>query len=839
MKFGFRKKGASRPVVQATEEMEEKEFDRVVNFLGGIDKTDLWLTALVFFAVVGLFSAFSFRTLHPDCWGAAAIALKTRPPELPVLGIWTFFARSVCGFLGVDTGLLVLKALGWLMAGVLSVITYILLRVAFSTRYALLPNELSPITGRLRALSLVGALVFACSDPVWRMCQFFTGDLLHIALAGLSVCSFWLYWRTGRLSLFCLSFVFSGVLTAESPVGLVFSVGCFLVNEIARIKFNMTPHESASFSRAVQVGASDADPGDIDNEVAQEVGMTEASLENWAFCVFFFFTLISVLLLDGWLFRIMGGMEVKHLGGWDYPMILASTWVGRVKNVISSDDLLAASAFSLVPFLLARSLMPVATNAKNRLAFPLGWLVAAMGVVAYTQLGPWSKLWYWSWDVWRAAVPSSTVQVVLAFFAAAAVTASLEVICCACRRRILGVDTIAVAESPLHVRLRAFGTFVLAVVAVAVTALGVVGRIQPDVNRRLAVVAAYARQMVADIGDARWVFTDGAYDDCLRILLRKAGRETLPVSVMSGHQPYETYLRACAAQDAEDVPMLEASGAEAFRFWVGEKPAHMEKTAVQVGFDVLRKCKFRPPRTAGLVMRTALTPEDGKAFDLADGQAALFSTNALVTLGRAPGLLGGFDRAVNEKIDFMLWRLARMAEQRAFRASRMEDAEGQVAFRKQAQDLDDANRSLQVLKGKLERLKQSEGVVLTPREGLEVCLKRADFNLARHYAEMVLRVDGRDPTAAFALAMWLLENHEYARAAKYFELSLERRPDELASLNNLALSYFKQDELDKALEMATRAAKLYPESKDVRRNLERIRKAAERAQKPSEKQSCR
>lgn len=835
MKIGLRKRGATGPVVQADEELDEKTFDRVVRFVGGIDKADLWLAALVFLVVVGLISTLSFRSLHPDFWGPAAVALKTRPPELPVQGVWTFFVRTLCGFLGVDTGLFVLRALGWLMGGVLAAIAFVLLRAAFSTRCALMPNELAPIIGRLRALSFVGALVFACSDPVWRMCQFFTGDLLHIALAGLSVCSFWLYWRTGRLSLFCLSFVFSGILTAETPVGLVFSVGCFLVNEIARIKFNMTPHESASFSRAVQVGASDADPGDIDNEVAQEVGMTEASLENWAFCVFFFFSLICVLLLDGWLFRIMGGMEVKHLGGWDYPMILASTWIGRVKNVISSDDLLAASAFSLVPFMLARSLMPVATNAKNRLAFPLGWLVSAMGVVAYTQLGPWSKLWYWSWDVWRAAVPSSTVQVVLAFFAAAAVTASFEVICCACRRRILGVDTIAVAESPLHVRLRVFGTCVLAVAAIAVTALGVVGRIQPDVNRRLSVVDAYARQMAGDIGDARWVFTDGAYDDCLRILLRKAGREALPVSVMSGHRPYETYLRACAAQDAEDVPMLEASGAEAFRFWVSEKPAHMEKTAVQVGFDVLRKCKFRPPRTAGLVMRTALTDEDEKAFETADMQAALFSTNALSTLAQAPGLFGGFDRAVNEKIDFMLWRLARMAEQRAFRASRMENAEAQVAFRRQAKALDDANRSLQVLKGKLERLKQSEGVVLTPREGLEVCLKRADFNLARHYAEMVLRVDARDPTAAFALAMWLLENHEYARAAKYFELSLERRPDELASLNNLALSYFKQDAFDKALETATRAAKLYPESKDVQGNLKRIRKAAEQAQKTLDK----
>ena len=827
MKFEFRKKDATEPGVQADEKLAGVGDDHVEGFLGGIDKTDIWLAVLVSFAVSVLFSVFSFRALHPDFWGPAAIALKTRPPELPVLGGWTFFARSVCGLLGADAGLLVLKALGWLMGGMLAGIAYVLLRVVFSTRYALLPSELSPIIGRLRALSLVGALVFACSDPVWRMCQFFTGELLHIALAGLAVCAFWLYWRTGRMSLFCSSFVFSGILTAETPVGLVFSVGCFLINEIARIKYNMTPHESVGFSRAVQIGATDADPGDIDNEIVHEVGMTEASLENWAFCVFFFFTLISVLLLDGWLFRIMGGMEVKHLGGWDYPMIFASAWVGQVKNVISADDLLAASAFSLIPFLLARSLMPVATNAKNRLAFPLGWLVSAMGLVAYTQLGPWAKLWYWSWDVWRAAVPSSTVQVVLAFFAAAAVTAALEIVCCACRRRILGVDTIAVSEIRMHVRLRDFGTFVLAVVAAAVTMLGVVGRIQPDVNRRLSVIAAYARQVVADIGDAQWVFTDGAYDDCLRMLLQKAGSEALPVSVMSGHHPYETYLRVCAAKDAEDIPMLEASGAEAFRFWIGEKPEHMAKSAIQVGFDVLRKCKFRPPRTAGLVMRTALTPEDDKAFDHADLEAASFSTNVLETLGKDPGLLGGFDRSVNEKIDFMLWRLSRMAEQRAFRASRMENADNLVVFRKQAQDLDAANRSLQVLKGKLERLKPSEGIVLTPREGLEVCLKRADFNLARHYAEMVLRVDGRDPTAAFALAMWLLENREYARAAKYFELSLERRPNELASLNNLALSYFKHDEFDKALETATRAAKLYPESKDVQRNLERIRKTAE------------
>ena len=348
----------------------------------------------------------------------------------------------------------------------------------------------------------------------------------------------------------------------------------------------------------------------------------------------------------------------------------------------------------------------------------------------------------------------------------------------------------------------------------------------PLVRTRLGLLWDYVKLTANHVKDTRWVFTDGSFDDALGLELRARGqRQTGLVSVMSGHTPYETFLRVRTAQDAEDKPMLEAGGGEALRFWVNEKNEHLRASAVQVGFEALKRCRDVHPRPAGLAMRVPSSPSAALAFDAADGETVAFSDLALQVASRPGGALAGFDRSVAEKFDFMLWRLARMADQRALAFARRDNVQSMAEQRDLSHALDQANLSARILDGKLERLKPTEGVVLTPREGLWVSLKRADFDLARRYAVMVLRTQPQDVDANFALGMWALETHEYMRAVRYLQAVLRQKPNEPTVLNNLALAYLKLNFFTEAFEHAERAVALFPSSEELRRNLDRIRKA--------------
>lgn len=823
--------------------MTDEEYEiRAVEFVETSDRTDLFI-ALGIVGIVGcLLTVFPHSSLHPEFWDAASVAARTRPPESPVVGLWAYVASHVCSLFGLSHGLSVLSVLGRVTGAVLSGVAYLLVRGMFSARIALPPAELVRCSMSMRVSAAVGTLLFACADPVWRQMQFFSSSMLHLLLAAVSLGAFMAFRRGGRLAWLCLSYALVGVLAAESPVGALFAAAYFTVTvaekyqrRYSRVIMQAQGKSDRRLMRSLRemrgtakyanaVGA-DADGAEelFDEDVAREADRSATSLENWTFCVFFFSGLLATAFLDSWTFRTLGGMVVRNAGAWDYPVVLFSSWLGQVREVITLDDLLAASAFSVVPCVIVYLLLPLATDPNGKLAFATGWLLTFLGFGAWTQLGPFPRLWYWSWDISRSAVPSGLVQIVFAFFAASALVGALQVICCSCRSRKLGIDTIAVADSRPQVVLRVLGRFVLfGMMGLAVTA-STTGCRQPQVRQCVRLLWDYIHLTVDQVKGLRWVFTDGTFDDAVA-LAREMRHEELPqtVSVMSGHQTYETFLRMRAGRDAEDLPMLEASGAEALRFWVAEKPDHLKASGVQVGFESLKKCRSVRPRPAGISMRVAASAEDETIFDAYDGATVDFSRRVLAVATEMGKTVYAADRLVGEKLDCMLWRLARLADQRVVASIRRNDLAGAEPHRALAKQLDDANRSYRILSAKLERLKASEGIVLTPREGLEVSLKRADFELARQYAQMVRRRDPMDVNANFALGMWSLENQAYQRAVEYLEFVRLKRPREGVVLNNLALAYLKADNTKMAMELICEAKAVSPDSEEVKRNWREI-----------------
>lgn len=826
--FGKGDKAKSGQDTRERADLETVRF-RVARFIDVFGWEDL-LCAVVVAGITVAFQFFwSYPIVHPVHWEWASLATWTRPPEGPVQSLWMAFASLGCRVFGVDGGLALMRGFGHLAVGLLSVLVYYFLRFAFSQRFALPPEELEPCVTRLRLVTVAGALVFAFSESVWRQGQFFSSDLMRILLVATAVVCYLVYRRRGSLVWYGFAYLFAGVLSAETPIGIMLALGFFVAGIFHRLH-GYLPFRMELIDRDPRIDEfSDGSTiHDIDDEIVNETRQVSTSLENWSFCLFYFMPFMLTLLAEAWLFGRFGGMEVKRLGNWDYPMIFMSSWIGSVRNAISVDSILIASALMLLPFLVAFLLLPLATDSKCRLAFPVGGLIVMMGIGAETQFGPWAPFWYWTWGGRETGLMPGAVQMLMAYFGAAAVTGGLHVLTCASRRRVLGVDTLLVAETSLHARLRKFGALLVILLTLSLVGSSVAGRRQTFLRAKLAAMGEYVRLQARHAAGTRWLFTDGSFDDALRVAFRRVGATTRPISVVSGHDPYETYLRSVEAQDLEDVPMLEASGSEALRFWVGEKPGHLARSAAQVGYRALNKAKGRRPRTAGTALRVARSPDDQLLFSKFDAETRDFSRRVLRLVGLPHGALDGRDLAVDRKFDFLLWRLARMADQRARGCSIAGDAEGERREHELSADLDRFNVSLRTLASTLERLRPTEGVVLTPREGLHIALRRADFELARRYAEMVMRVDPDDEQANFALAMWALETHDYLKAVRHFEAAIRRNPSDSTLLNNVALAYLKAGRRHEALEKAEAARKLLPDSEVVKRLIDEIKKAADR-----------
>ena len=108
---------------------------------------------------------------------------------------------------------------------------------------------------------------------------------------------------------------------------------------------------------------------------------------------------------------------------------------------------------------------------------------------------------------------------------------------------------------------------------------------------------------------------------------------------------------------------------------------------------------------------------------------------------------------------------------------------------------------------------------MTPREGLQLALARADFVEARRYAASVLRSDEEDPEANFGMGMGFLRDGRLENAEFYLRRCLIRRPDEPAVLNNLSIICRKGRRYDEAEELARHALKMLPNSPEVQQTL--------------------
>ena len=200
----------------------------------------------------------------------------------------------------------------------------------------------------------------------------------------------------------------------------------------------------------------------------------------------------------------------------------------------------------------------------------------------------------------------------------------------------------------------------------------------------------------------------------------------------------------------------------------------------------------------------------------------------------AGGLPKSAGHLVNELFLFVQWRIARLARMRAERADRAGQTEVAMKDVKLSDDLDHNNASLKRILTSMEEVRARTLKAVTPREGLQLALVRADFALARRYAEPILEAIPDDPNANFAMGMSYYVQKQYARSEEYLKRCLIRNSKEPAIWNNLAMIMLHTQRYDEAEEHAKKALELIPESAEVKDTLKQIRDARMEAAKKAE-----
>ena len=161
--------------------------------------------------------------------------------------------------------------------------------------------------------------------------------------------------------------------------------------------------------------------------------------------------------------------------------------------------------------------------------------------------------------------------------------------------------------------------------------------------------------------------------------------------------------------------------------------------------------------------------------------------------------------SVRELFFTLSWRISRFARYRKDSAL--------------AEKLDSMNTALKRMLRALEYARLQVFLQLTPKEGLELALRRADFQEAARYAAAVLKIDRDDPRGNFGMGMYFLMANRFEDAEQYLRRVLIKRPDEPAALNNLSIICRKTRRYEEAVKLAKRALELLPGNDDVKQTL--------------------
>ena len=710
------------------------------------------------------YTVFSLQALTPEMSREVAVAAGVRPAVGMFPGLWRYPA-SLLPPTAPAFGLV-----GRLLAAVFTLLLYRFLRLAM-----LMLHRTSVGTGRLEdffipSIAMVCAVMGAFAEPVWRSFALFAPASLTLLLA-VSVSCLGLGWivRGGWWRL-CGGFFLMGVFAAETPLGLVFPVAWLVVY--------------ALLWSAIR-----------DEAFKPRAGLPPfAALPLWRM----FLSFAAGLLIGGSAnLGYAASHNVAGTLGWSFSYILfhyGQQYLMQIKAASVVTGWVLGVPLCVIPFVVTARLLPVLTDDDRPMPFVLGLVALFCGLIAYFEQGPLRGAWFWTWAGDRDLVGSVSL---LGFYSV------LSSCSCAVAARIFVADAFNSRRSEFRERgvVRSYRCSMVTL-TVVVAALVVFRLPHTNVRKILLFNDNAIKETFRELNGAKFVFTDGSADAELELEAARNGRELYTINLMLDSSGSSEALRLRGLTEEGDIIAAKTGASALLRVWACDKPNGLDDSALQVGLDLWkREQALTPPSASAFVARTkGLRQQD---IDDASRIAGVFAEHiaALAPVADAPDV----PPSVRDLFFTLSWRISRFARYR-------KDAE-------LADRLDSVNSALKRMLRDLEYARLQVFLQLTPKEGLELALRRADFQDAARYAAAVLKIDKEDPRGNFGMGMYFLTSGRIEDAEPYLRRVLIRRPDEPAVLNNLSIVCRKTRRFEEAVDLAKRALELLPGNEDVQRTL--------------------
>ena len=765
---------------------------------------------LVAAGALALFAVCGFPSVNPELWDDLAAAAGLRPAP----GVFGGFVRGIDHLVfrltSPERAVAAIRLFGGLVgAGTAFVATHILKN--FCSGWLDSMSASGPVRRAVAETSLaVVTIGFFCSDPVWYAAQGLSAAGLQIFLSALSVWLLQVFVRRRRIRYALISTGLLAVLAADAPVALA---GVALA--------------ALTVFRTLRRGGDDADALRFANPLVRL-----AVRRAMTFTVLVLFPLAVMAELT--FLRNLGGYDgiegtgvtvssyVAYFAAWKPYLLGLATWKAWVLALIAV----------VCPLVIARLIRDHAVNDEDFL--PVSVIVAEslLGLAAWSQLSGFETLRFANWAgdapvrdrLVGAAFALMSAQTLLWAFLAVASALFMKT-----PERVAGYRYADAAEAKAgaavvraleFVRRRATPCYALLLAAVVITVAPY--RPERSVRETIGTIDGFLAETVRECAGKTRVFTDGRLDAGLELAAFLAGTRLYAVSLIDLNTERDRALRKRGLVRPDDLLAAEPGAANLLRTWISDAPTRLVDAAVQIGFEYWRG-KGEAPLALGTVALPpgAALPSDAggaakRAHGIAEGMLSAYERGRPDAVG--PRLFGELYRAVQ-------WRLARIAGLRAEAVGKWgwnDLAENEIRLSRR---LNAANSAYQTMRRELDRLDASRSSLLTPFEGLRLCLERADFQAASAFAQSVLAGDPDDPQANFALGMRHFLAGEYAHAEPYLKRCLVKRPDDPAVLNNLAVAELRLCRYADAEKHALAALERLPDNPPILRTLQAVREA--------------
>nr|MCR5114522.1 tetratricopeptide repeat protein [Bacteroidales bacterium] len=787
--------------------------------LRGLD----WLLALILSCVSGgLLFFWAFPGLTPDAWTDAAIGAGLRPMEAIFPGFWNAIAHGLYSAAGVSTGTILLKIIGRVIVGMSVGFVYLLLRQILSITIRVRLQFSSRRFFVVRGVAVLGALFFACSDPVWRAGQAFTPPLLLLFITILVLTLFFSFLMSGGMKQIYLSMFLLGLLSAETPMGF------FLLALVWGV-----------YLLALRHGAVASDSPILNPIVEQS--------SKWHLTFLYAFGLVIGIAVNCTTFILFDGLAVFEVTGGDMPLLYATRWWMQFIHAASGLGWVLCIGIGMLPFVVSAVLLPRAVDEEQFLPYHMGAVFFVTGALSFAQLAELPPLWFWTWSG-AATVDSPYFLLVLMLFSAASVVFALAVmavdICCRDHRRLAMQRFAELKEEEGEVTegitdfkpLGAGARLVLFVVPVLLLAGVVPGRYQGRTREMLAIVEDYAHEVLKECGGkseskVKWIFTDGKFDSYIELLAACEWRELYALSMIhrnaSLDSPREKYISMRGVKNDE-----EAGNIMKVRWWVKDHPERLSEVAFQIGFEVWRREGKGMPPISGVLSRQVGMSEEERLNGV---QVATNLSGRILDIYENGGLSKSASTRVSELFESVQWRLARLARLRSDYADGMKMPELALREKELSEKLDDYNESFKSIQKDMKEARARTLNAVTPLESLQMAIQRRNFAVAATHAELILQGKPDHLLATWAVAMNYYEQKQWALAEKYLKKCCEKKPQEPAFWNNLAIACLHMKRYDEALSLAEKALQLIPESDEVKDTVKQIREARQKAKEDASK----